>query len=138
MTAKEWIVNYQNGLFDISNDEALLRYGWIDWFCSNELAFKKTLCFGDLFSDLNEIGRFNLNNIKFCFKNNRILGIKDYDDVRFIDNKTGVVLLIIQFNCEYNMHKIVVFERKNGKFDIVKSTFECDDLNDLILWLNCK
>lgn len=82
-TLREWIKNYNNGLYENkSDDETWYDPGWIDYHCKESSLTNRLKKMANVIKDIDD--NFLLDNYYVCFKNNCPVSNPLYDDFRLI------------------------------------------------------
>ena len=95
LTLREFICNYENGEYNDTSFEAMVRAGWYDWFCK-DTSLKRKL--DKLFPKVKQISisaKVDLDKMYVFFKNNCPIHGSLYDDFRICDMETGDVIYTI-------------------------------------------
>ena len=95
ITVREFMRNYDRGVYDSNDVNTMIEAGWYDWFCRDK-NLKKRL--DALFPKVKEIvlsQKINPHTMYVFFKNNCPVYGSLYDDFRFCDMKTGDVIYTV-------------------------------------------
>ena len=93
-TVRQFILNYEKGLYDSNSRDVMIEAGWYDWFCKDRELKKKL---DRLFPKVTQIAhssKVNMDTMYVFFKNNCPFNGSLYDDFRFCDSD-GVVFTVV-------------------------------------------
>lgn len=130
---RQWINNFNEGIYDNIDYRTQCEAGWFDWFCKDTSLANKTKKMGNIIKQIKDGGKINLDNMYVWFKNNCPLSGPLFDDFRFADIKTGDTQFTIQINCCWSQFRYCVYARKTG-WDT--PAYETNSVKELIKWLN--
>ena len=141
ITLRNWIQNFNQGMYASKDRDVQIRAGWYDWFCKDTSLANKTKRMGSIVKQVKDGGKVNLDTMYVWFKNNCPLFGSLYDDFRFADIKTGDVQFTIQIDSEWNERhyngKYVVFGIKpDGSKHFDTPLFATNTSRELVRWLN--
>jgi len=105
ITARDFMRNYDRGVYDSDDVDTMIEAGWHDWFCKDK-NLKKRL--DKLFPKVKEIvlsQKINPYTMYVFFKNNCPFHGSLYDDFRFCDMKTGDVIYTVVPASGHTAHK---------------------------------
>jgi hypothetical protein len=95
ITIREFIENYEDGIYDNPNITTMIDAGWYDWFCEDE-ELKPRL--DAMFPKVKQIAQSSLIDMDtmYVFFKNNCPGIGDvYDDFRICEIETGDVVFTV-------------------------------------------
>jgi hypothetical protein len=92
---RQWIENFNAGIYAANNTETQTNAGWYDWFCREGSLLGKTNALAPKVKRLAKSPKINPNTMYVWFKNNCPLYGNLYDDFRFADIETGEVIYTI-------------------------------------------
>ena len=91
ISIRQWIENFDEGLYKAEGTDTQIRAGWYNWFCEDRLLPGKTRKLGRLVKQVSVSPLVDLDNWYVWFKNNCPMNGKLYDDFRFAHLATGEV-----------------------------------------------
>jgi len=130
---KNWIEDFNNGLYSDGNVKVQIQAGWYDWFCKDSSLANKTKKMGNIIKQVKRGGKVDLENWYVWFKNNCPMSGPLYDDFRFADFETGEVQFTIQINCCWSNYRYSVYSRRKG---FEEPTYETNSSRELVKWFN--
>lgn len=89
ITVREWIKNFDKGLYNEKDRATQINAGWYDWFCKDESLRGKTYSLAPKVKRLAKSSKINQDKMYVWFKNNCPMVGNLYDDFRFADIETG-------------------------------------------------
>jgi len=95
MSVRDFINNYEKGVYECTSRKVMIAAGWYDWFCK-DISLKRRL--DKMFPKVSQIARsekINMDTMYVFFKNNCPLVGSLYDDFRFCDIATGDVIYTV-------------------------------------------
>lgn len=104
----EQLQNFFLGKYDEQSTAVQIQAGWYDWFCKDELLYKKTKAlYGKLQQIIfsKRIQQLGLENVYVFFKNNCPVNGSLYDDFRICSIETGNVIYTIVPKCGHKSSK---------------------------------
>ena len=69
ISIREWLNNYDNGMYSDSDFETMCDAGWYDWFCRDEALVNKLRKFAGVIKNVTKNDDFILDNFTLRFKN---------------------------------------------------------------------
>lgn len=137
ITLRNWIQNFNQGMYASKDRDVQIRAGWYDWFCKDTSLANKTKKMGSIIKQIKEGGKVDFDKWYVWFKNNCPMSGPLYDDFRFADLENGDVQFTIQINCCWNNTRYAVYGRTpDGEGHWDKPLFSCDTSRELVKWLN--
>jgi hypothetical protein len=130
ITVRQWIENFQNGMYDAGDFKTQCDAGWYDWFCKESSLARKTQKMGKAIARVTN--EKILDNMYVFFKNNCPFDHPLYDQFKFCDLETGDVEYCISIDCGWYESKYVV----HGQGSWENPIFECDSVYDLRDYFN--
>lgn len=94
-SVRQFIREYEQGMYDSDNVQVMIEAGWFDWFCGDRKLKKKL---DKLFPKVTQIAhsqKINMDTMYVFFKNNCPMHGSLYDDFRFCDMRTGEVVYTV-------------------------------------------
>jgi hypothetical protein len=94
-TVREFIRNYENGMYSSPSMGTMIEAGWYDWFCEDE-ELKPRL--DAMFPKVKQIAmssKIGMDRMYVFFKNNCPLEGNVYDDFRFCEMRNGDVVYTV-------------------------------------------
>ena len=82
ISIREWIKNYNAGMYKAKDVHTQIEAGWYDWFCSDSALCNKTKRLAGKLKKLIGSPRFDVDKTYVFFKNNCPMMGKLYDDFR--------------------------------------------------------
>ena len=115
ISLKEFIQNFENGMYDKADINTMIEAGWFDWFC-NDKSLKSKL--HKLFPKVKMIAqsaKIDMEKMYVFFKNNCPVNGKLYDDFRICELETGDIVYTITPSCGHERVKgqAQVWSREN-------------------------
>lgn len=95
ITLRQWILNFESGMYKSKDKRVQCEAGWYDWFCKDSSLANKTKVLGKKFLQIKDSPKINLDTMYIFFKNNAPMEGKLYDDFRICDIASGEVLYTI-------------------------------------------
>lgn len=119
ITIRQWIKNFDSGMYQSADTSTQCSAGWYDWFCKDSSLARKTSALGKKLKQISSSKKFDLDKTYVFFKNNCPLNGKLYDDFRICDIESGDVLYTIVPKSGHNS--------MNGLGEVwsSKNKFEC-------------
>jgi len=119
ISIRQWIKNYNAGMYKDKSTEVQIEAGWYDWFCKDQALSNKTKRLAGKLKKIIGSPRFDVDKTYVFFKNNCPCDGKLYDDFRICemdDTVDGRPLYTVTpasgFNSEFG--KAAVFGRENN------------------------
>jgi hypothetical protein len=136
-TLRQWISNFNKGLYDEYNRKTQIEAGWFDWFCRDSSLRNKTYKLGRVVKQIKDGGKVDLDKNYVFFKNNCPLNGPLYDDFRICSIENGNLKFTVQFGCCWNKSKYAVYGRTpDGEGHWENAIFETNSSRELVKWLN--
>lgn len=95
ITLRQWILNFESGMYKSKDKDTQCEAGWFDWFCKDSSLANKTQVLGKKFLQIKDSSKINLDTMYIFFKNNAPMVGKLYDDFRICDIQTKDVLYCV-------------------------------------------
>src|SRR5574343_565364 len=95
MSIRQWVENFDNGLYADKSTDTQIEAGWYDWFCKDRSLQRKTVYLGKKLKVLLKSKKFDQDKCYVFFKNNCPVSGRLYDDFRICDIETGNVIYTI-------------------------------------------
>jgi len=92
---KQWIENYQNGMYDSPDFDTMCKAGWYDWFCKDSSLINRMKKMVPAILKISKSSKIDLDKTYIFFKNNCPMCGKLYDDFRICDIDSGDVIYTI-------------------------------------------
>ena len=130
-TVREFIRNYENGMYSSPSMGTMIEAGWYDWFCEDE-ELKPRL--DAMFPKIKEIAvssKIDVDNMYVFFKNNCPGRGHIYDDFRFCEIKSGdVVYTVVPESGQESIKGQSEVWGKENKFDGALAKGAWDDITN--------
>ena len=94
-TIRQYIENFDKGLYNNPGIDTQCEAGWYDWFCNDKELKTKTVKLTNLLKQIMTSKKIDLDNMYIFFKNNCSGNGDLYDDFRICDIKTGNIVYTI-------------------------------------------
>ena len=128
ISIREWIKNYNAGMYKAKDVHTQIKAGWYDWFCKDSALCNKTKRLAGKLKKLIGSPKFNVDKTYVFFKNNCPMMGKLYDDFRIceIDGEgTPLYTITPALGYDKDFGKSEVWGRENNfKESLVTGTWE--------------
>ena len=105
ITLKQWIENFDNGVYDSNDINVQIDAGWYDWFCKDSSLKNKTKSLASKVKRISKSSKIDIDKTYVLFKNNCPCNGSLYDDFRICDIETGKVIYTIIPKSGHNINK---------------------------------
>lgn len=95
ITLRQWISNFESGMYESKDVRIQCDAGWYDWFCRDTSLANKTKVLGKKFLQIKDSPKINLDTMYIFFKNNCPMNGRLYDDFRICDLESKDVLYTV-------------------------------------------
>jgi hypothetical protein len=95
ITLKQWIENFDNGVYDSNDINVQIDAGWYDWFCKDSSLKNKTKSLASKVKIISKSSKIDVNKTYVFFKNNCPCAGNKYDDFKICDIETDKVIYTI-------------------------------------------
>ncbi|MHA1952139.1 MAG: hypothetical protein ACW987_20025, partial [Candidatus Thorarchaeota archaeon] len=95
ISIKQWISNFDAGLYDGRDCSTQCDAGWYDWFCQDKSLRNRLYAMAPKVKQIAASSKVDTDKLYVFFKNNCPLYGTLYDDFRFCDMETGDVVFTI-------------------------------------------
>jgi hypothetical protein len=92
---RQWIENFNNGVYDSPDKGVQIDAGWYDWFCRDSSLRGKTYALASKVKRLAKSPKVNIDTMYVWFKNNCPCDGTLYDEFRFADIYSDKVIYTI-------------------------------------------
>lgn len=133
LTLREWIKNFNEGVYERIDLETQMKAGWYDWFCKDKSLRNKTNRMGNIIKQIKDGGKVDLDKTYVWFKNNCLMVGGLYDDFRIANIEDDESQLVVQLDLPDGEAKYIVYGIEN---DFSKALFETNSSRVLVKWLN--
>lgn len=111
---RNWIENFDNGVYASPDIDTQREAGWNDWFCKASALRNKTYSLAPKVKRIANSAKINQNTMYVFFKNNCPLHGSLYDDFRICDIETGKVIFTITPRSEHKGGCASVYGSENN------------------------
>mgnify|MGYP003120802478 FL=1 len=111
---QEFLVNFENGMYQNSDKATQCNAGWYDWFCDDSSLKNKTYRLAPKLKSLITSSKINIYEDYVFFKNNCPSEGSLYDDFRICDRETGDVKYTISPKDTHQNGLASVYGRDNN------------------------
>ena len=124
ISIKQWIENYESGMYNSKDRRIQCEAGWYDWFCKDESLHGRLKKLAPKVKRLAKSSDVDADNWYVWFKNNCPCWGPLYDDFRFADRETGDVVFTIAFPNNDASNVEVWGQRNDFKEPLVSGTWK--------------
>ena len=133
ISIREWQKRDKAGEFSSKARSVQCEVGWYDWFCRDEALAGRLKKLAPVIMGITE--PFILDNYYLWLKNNCPMVGPLYDDVRFepLEGERDGKYFLVALNSPHESQKWSLITERFG-FD--KPEYECDDVRNMVKWIN--
>lgn len=113
ISVREWTENYNDCQYDGKDVDTQIKAGWYDWFCRDSSLANKTEKMASMVKLIAHSAKIDKDKMYVWFENNCPFSGPLYDDFRFADIETGVVVYMVVPKSGHS-GKAELYGRENG------------------------
>jgi hypothetical protein len=136
MLVRRFINNYESGVYDSGDHQAMIEAGWYDWFCED---YELNERLDEMFPKIKQLAassKIDIDRMYVFFKNNCPLDGEIYDDFRFCEIETDDVVYTVTPASGYERDKSMASVW--GKENNFKGALAKGNWNDIEVFFNVR